>query len=284
MQASRSAGSAGSIRPGQLFSSWLGSGGSKGGQSAEEESVGIDLGTTNCAIAAVVDGKPTILPAADGQRVWSSVVSFLETAGSDSATAADGDASSRAPLLEPDSPTARVFVGDSARKQQVTNPYSTYASTKRLIGRTATAEELKQLCALDVPHSVSANTREVLLACPALRRAISPVSVAAELVRELVSQAEQQLDRNVTSAVVTVPAYFDDSQRCATETACLLAGLKRVRLLREPEAAALTYALDAKREERVMVFDLGGGAALRGHRTCISIGHRNLHHYNGTRW
>ena len=123
----------------------------------------------------------------------------------------------------------------------------------------ATAEELRQLCALDVRHSLTSNTREVLLACPALRRAISPISVASELVRELLAQAEAQLGRRSTSAVVTVPAYFDDSQRLATETACLLAGLERVRLLREPEAAALTFALDQKEDTRVMVFDLGGG-------------------------
>ena len=150
-----------------------------------------------------------------------------------------------------------MLVGTRAQRQWVTNPHSTYASTKRLIGRTATAAELRALSALDVPHSVSG--REVLLACPALRRAISPVDAAAELVRALVVQVEAHLEHSVRRAVVTVPAYFDDSQRLATETACLLSGLDEVKLLREPEAAALSYALDEPKDSRVMVFDLGGG-------------------------
>ena len=90
------------------------------------------------------------------------------------------------------------------------------------------------------------------MACPALGRAVSPVSVAAELVRALLAQASDALGTRVERAVVTVPAYFDDSQRCATETACLLAGLTEVRLLREPEAAALTYALSQEDDTRIM--------------------------------
>ena len=218
----------------------------------DEQAIGIDLGTTNCAVAAIdAEGKPVIIPTADGERVFPSIVSFLSKAGK-------GQDSLATPLLQPNG-TSRVLVGESARRQFVTNPFSTFASTKRLIGRTASAQELKQLAALDVPHAVSKNTREVLLACPSLRRAISPVDTAAELVRSLVRQAEDSLDRKVTSAVVTVPAYFDDSQRCATETACLLAGLEKVRLLREPEAAALSYALEQRKDTRIMVFDLGGG-------------------------
>ncbi len=99
----------------------------------------------------------------------------------------------------------------------------------------------------------------MLLACPALRRAISPVDVAAEVVRKLTSQAEASLGVRPSRAVVTVPAYFDDSQRAATETACMLAGLSEVSLLREPEAAALTYAIEQQHDTRIMVFDLGGG-------------------------
>ena len=256
-------------RPATLFDRWMGGGGDGGGASGRVDlvdTIGIDLGTTNCAVAAVINGEPTILPSPRGERVFPSVISFLDAA----AAAADAP-ELRTPLLllGPDgrpratpagvAPSTRVLIGERARRQHVTNPSSTYASTKRLIGRTATAAELRQLAALDVPHSVTPSTREVLLACPALRRAISPVSLAAELVRELVGQAEGALDRNITSAVVTVPAYFDDSQRCATETACLLAGLERVRLLREPEAAALTFALSQRADTRVMVFDLGGG-------------------------
>lgn len=252
------------IKPASFFQRWQGTrhGDFNGGDDAfggeGGQSIGIDLGTTNCAVACVgKDGQPEILPTADGERVFPSIVSFLTAAPTTTNTNTDGEAL-RSPLIAPDS-DACVVVGERARRQQLINPYSTFSSTKRLIGRTASAAELKQLQALDVPHSVVPNTREVLLACPALRRAISPVSVAAELVRELVAQAESCLETNVTAAVVTVPAYFDDSQRCATETACLLAGLERVRLLREPESAALSYALASRRNERIMVFDLGGG-------------------------
>jgi len=221
----------------------------------EDSAIGIDLGTTNCAVASVgPDGKPAIVPTADGERVFPSIVSFLSAAPTEAPAPP-----LPTPLLDPNATDARVLIGEAARRQFVTNPYSTYASTKRLIGRTATAAELRSLAALDVPHAVTPNSREVLLACPSLRRAISPVSVAAELVRGLIAQAEAHLESSVRSAVVTVPAYFDDSQRCATETACLLAGLERVRLLREPEAAALSYALEQRGDTRIMVFDLGGG-------------------------
>lgn len=216
----------------------------------EHVTIGIDLGTTNCAIAAVRGGKPTILPSRDGRRVSPSVVSYVAKGG------APRSPQGQPPLLAPGG-DARVVVGEGARRLAVTNRQSTYASTKRLIGRTSTAEELRRLMALDVPHRVAG--RDVLLACPALSRAISPLDCAAELVRELIEQARQQLALPVSRAVVTVPAYFDEAQRAATETACLLAGLSEVSLLREPEAAALLYALDKRSDERVMVFDLGGG-------------------------
>lgn len=199
-----------------------------------EPAIGIDLGTTNCACAAVgSNGKPFLIPAADGARVSPSVVSYVATP----AAAAD---ELPAPLLSPlgAANSTRVLVGARAQRQWVTNPHSTYASTKRLIGRTASSAELRALAALDVPHSVSGGgqEREVLLACPALRRALSPVDAAAELVRALVGQAEAALAHKVRRAVVTVPAYFDDGQRLATETACMLSGLEEVKLLREPEA------------------------------------------------
>ena len=256
------------VAPASLFGGWVRrrkAEFSAGASTATETGIGIDLGTTNCAVAVVgADGKPTILPTTDGERVFPSIVSYLSKPPAKkrgrpkSEPTAEKASRLPPPLLLPNS-SACVLVGERARRQFVTNPYSTFASTKRLIGRTASAEELRQLAALDVPHSVVPNTREVLLACPSLKRAVSPVSIASELVRELKGQAERHIGRNVSSAVVTVPAYFDDSQRCATETACLLAGIERVRLLREPEAAALSYALEQRTDSRIMVFDLGGG-------------------------
>jgi heat shock protein 1/8 len=258
-RASSASTSAAGAGPASLLERWMdhsrGKASKKGVRDDEDSTIGIDLGTTNCAVAAVLNGKPSIIPMPDGERVFPSIVSFLAPS---SANASGTVAHANAPLLDPNS-TSRVLCGEAARRQFVTNRWSTYSSTKRLIGRTASAEELRQLCALDVPHSITPNTREVLLACPALRRAVSPVSIAAELVREIRVRAETTLQQPLRNAVVTVPAYFDDSQRCATQTACMLAGLERVRLLREPEAAALNFALDCKTDTRVMVFDLGGG-------------------------
>lgn len=266
----------------QKIASWLFQGGKLKQAAPAEPAIGIDLGTTNCACAAVdpSTGHPFIIPAADGARISPSVVSFVAAASAGGASAASSEGAEElpTPLLLAGKATgkatgktavegaveggaARVLVGAKAQRQRVTNPHSTYSSTKRLIGRTATSSELRALAALDVPHTSlgAEGAREVLLACPALARAISPVDAAAELVRSLVVQAEATLGHAVSRAVVTVPAYFDDSQRLATETACLLSGLQEVKLLREPEAAALTYALDQQADSRVMVFDLGGG-------------------------
>lgn len=215
----------------------------------DSPTIGIDLGTTNSAVAAVSGGKPFIIVSRDGQRVSPSVVSFVSGAGA--------AAVFPRPLLEPQG-FARVVVGEGARRQTVSNAANTFSSMKRLIGRTATAGELRELSALDVPHKVAG--RDILLVCPAMRRLLSPIDCAAEVVRELLRQATDELQVGaIERAVVTVPAYFDGSQRAATETACLLAGLQDVRLLREPEAAALSYAIEQQVDERVMVFDLGGG-------------------------
>ena len=218
--------------------------------------IGIDLGTSNSAVAYVRAGRPVVVKARDGLTVSPSVVSYVSTARR-GAREAGVDELPR-PLLAPDAVRLGVLCGEAARRQWISNPHSTYASTKRLIGRTATAAELRRLGALDVSHR--GTSRGVLLACPALRRAISAVDVGAELVRELLATAAGELAYRPTRAVVTVPAYFDEAQRAATTTACLLAGLDEVSLLREPEAAALSWALDlGEREERLMVFDLGGG-------------------------
>ena len=221
--------------------------------------VGIDLGTTNCAVAVVVDGRPVVLRNDEGAAVTPSTVSFLGLGQGSGQGSGGGGGGADAP--EGLAGRGRVLVGEKAQRQEVTNPTSTYSSTKRLIGRTASADELRALSALDVPARLTRGTREVLLPCPALRTTLSPIDVSAELLRAMRQQAEAALGGGVAvnKAVVTVPAYFDDSQRAATETACVLAGIETVQLLREPEAAALTYAIDAQQDERIMVFDLGGG-------------------------
>ena len=226
--------------------------------------VGIDLGTTNCAVAVLVDGEtsPRVLPTKYNTPILPSVVTFLDA---DRAAAAGAPPPLRAGGgRQP----CGVLVGDAAVARQTTDSASTYASCKRLIGRTASADELQALAALDVPVRIG-GAREVVLPCPALRTAISPVDVAAELISAMKQSASKALaplggrfaaaDGDVRSAVVTVPAYFDASQRAATETACHLAGLDDVFLLREPEAAALAYGLGRGGDERVLIFDLGGG-------------------------
>lgn len=230
--------------------------GDKKEEADEEETVGIDLGTTNSAIAVIRDGKPVLIPLPDGKRILPSIVSFLPV-GSEPATSWKG-VDARPPLFDEQS-LVRVVIGEEARRLYRTNRWSTYSSTKRLIGRTATAEELKQLMALDMPCKLYPEQRGMVLACPALGQHIEPFNVASEIVRELCIQAENSIGRPIRKAVVTVPAYFDEVQRMETETACILAGIETVRLLREPEAAALTFALECQKATRVMVFDLGGG-------------------------
>jgi len=250
------------------------------------------LGTTNCAVAAVINGVPRLLPVSEsaggrgGTGVFPSLVSFAALAHGVGNSARDD-----APLVAPNAP-ARVLIGEAARRLMMRNSHSSFASTKRLIGRTASAEELQALAALEVPYR-RAGSGEILLPCPALRRTISPVDISAELVREMVLSSAKLLGRPVSRAVVCVPAYFGKAERASTLTACKLAGISRVSLLREPEAAVLGYALEAQQllqqqqntvggngntgggqqglaggggggstgggAERVMVFDLGGG-------------------------
>lgn len=266
---------------------------SRGGVVSGDEDgtcIGIDLGTTNCAVAAVINGEPRLLPVSDaaggsgGNGVFPSLISFTELDHKElQADKAKMEAARpNAPLVAPNAP-AKVLVGEAARRRMLSNAPSTFSSSKRLIGRTASAEELRALAALEVPYRRS-GSGDIVLPCPALRRAVSPVDIAAELVREMVESSTRFLGRPVSRAVVCVPAYFGQPERAATLTACKLAGIRRISLLREPEAAALGYALDEQRKaeakaadqramasatrveakvegslHRVMVFDLGGG-------------------------
>jgi len=192
-------------------------------------------------VAALVDGKPVIIRNKMGLSTTPSVVSFERVDGGE-----DGEV-----LIE---------VGQAALEQAERNPTNTFASVKRLIGRArkeasgavADASQLKLL--------VDGDDGSLHLECEALGRSVPPEEISCHVVRTLLEDVERELGgEKVTRAVITVPAYFTDQQRRATEAAGLLAGLERVKLLREPEAAALAYGLDKLADELILVFDLGGG-------------------------
>jgi len=195
-------------------------------------SVGIDLGTTNSAVAAVVDGRPKILVNIAGESTTPSVVAFT------------GD---------------KILVGAEAVEQANQNPANTFSSVKRVIGRKhkeagkAVADPSLLSRLVDGPDG------QVALKCKELARDLLPQEVSTHVIRRLLDDAERELGEKVTRAVITVPAYFNDAQREATEAAGLLAGLEKVKLLREPEAAAMAYGLEKLEDELILVFDLGGG-------------------------
>ena len=192
--------------------------------------VGIDLGTTNSCIAAVEGGKPTVIVNREGQRTTPSVVAWTKT----------GD----------------KLVGNIAKRQAVVNPSNTFSSVKRFIGRTfdevAGEERL-------VNFKVVKGDNGVKLVCPATGKSYSPEEISAEVLRKLAGDAAEFLGSTVSKAVITVPAYFNDSQRAATKDAGKIAGLDTLRIINEPTAAALAYGLDKKGNETILVFDLGGG-------------------------
>ncbi|HEX8868671.1 MAG TPA: molecular chaperone DnaK, partial [Lentzea sp.] len=191
--------------------------------------VGIDLGTTNSAIAVVEGGQPTVIANAEGSRTTPSVVAFTDS--------------------------GERLVGQLAKRQAVLNPHGTIYSAKRFIGRRfdEVTEEAKTVT-FDVvsgPNdSVRFKVRDKLYA---------PEEISAQVLRKLVDDAGKYLGEKVREAVITVPAYFNDSQRQATKDAGKIAGLEVLRIINEPTAAALAYGLDRKGHETVLVFDLGGG-------------------------
>lgn len=197
-------------------------------------SVGIDLGTTNSVVSAIEGGRPRVITI-DGERVLPSVVAYL----------ADG----------------RVLVGEAARRQAVTNPQNTFASIKRIIGRTQTQlEQLNDVQSLNI-LSKSPSKKPALIKCPNKNGGtVEAPEISSLVLRRLLDTAEAHLAcEPIKKAVVTVPAYFAPSQCDATEQAARQAGLEKVKLLREPEAAALAYGLTKKGKQIVLVFDLGGG-------------------------
>ncbi len=193
--------------------------------------LGIDLGTTNSAMAVVEGGKPTIIENAEGNRTTPSIVAL-----------AKGD--------------ERV-VGTIAKRQAVINAEKTIFSAKRLIGRKFTDEHVqkdKDLLPYEIREGASGEV-EIKFGEKWLR----PAEISAMVLQKLKADAEAKLGEEITEAVITVPAYFDDSQRKATKDAGEIAGLKVKRIINEPTAAALAYGLDKKKDEKVVVFDLGGG-------------------------
>jgi molecular chaperone DnaK len=192
--------------------------------------VGIDLGTTNSCVAVMEGGKPTVIANAEGFRTTPSVVAYTKNQDQ--------------------------LVGQIAKRQAVMNPENTFYSVKRFIGRRVDEvnEESKE-----VSYGVEKAGANVKVKCPVLGKQFAPEEVSAQVLRKLAEDAGKYLGETVTQAVITVPAYFNDSQRQATKDAGKIAGLEVLRIINEPTAAALAYGLDKKSNERILVFDLGGG-------------------------
>ena len=192
--------------------------------------VGIDLGTTNSCVAVMEGGKPTVIANAEGFRTTPSVVAFAK----------NGDR----------------LVGQIAKRQAVMHPENTFYSVKRFIGRKF--EEITHE-ATEVSYKVLSNNGNVRLDCPQASKQFAPEEISAQVLRKLVDDASKYLGETVTQAVITVPAYFNDSQRQATKDAGKIAGVEVLRIINEPTAASLAYGLDKKSNETILVFDLGGG-------------------------
>jgi|TARA_B110000037_G_scaffold142180_1_gene160868 molecular chaperone DnaK len=192
--------------------------------------IGIDLGTTNSVVAVMEGGKPEVITNAEGQRTTPSVVAYTKK----------GD----------------LLVGQIAKRQAVINPENTFYSVKRFIGRKTNevTEELRQ-----VSYKVLQTEDIIKLDCPALNKQFAAEELSAQVLRKLADDASKYLGETVKQAVITVPAYFNDSQRQATKDAGKIAGLEVLRIINEPTAASLSYGLDKKDNETILVFDLGGG-------------------------
>jgi molecular chaperone DnaK len=192
--------------------------------------VGIDLGTTNSCVAVMEGGKPTVIANAEGFRTTPSVVAFAKS----------GDR----------------LVGQIAKRQAVMNPENTFSSVKRFIGRKF--DEVSHE-ATEISYKVINDGNSVRIESPGLGKKFAPEEISAQVLRKLVDDASKYLGETVTQAVITVPAYFNDSQRQATKDAGKIAGIEVLRIINEPTAAALAYGLDKKSNETILVFDLGGG-------------------------
>lgn len=193
--------------------------------------VGIDLGTTNSVVAAIEGGQPSVIINAEGLRTTPSIVAYTKK--------------------------QELLVGQIAKRQAVINPENTFFSVKRFIGskEIEISEDSKQL-----PYKVIKDSNgNIKIKCSSLSKEFSPEEISAQVLRKLVNDATSYLGQEVTQAVITVPAYFNDSQRQATMDAGKIAGIEVLRIINEPTAASLAYGLDKKQNETILVFDLGGG-------------------------
>ena len=193
--------------------------------------VGIDLGTSNSVIAVMQGSKPQIISNSEGSTITPSVVAYTKK--------------------------GNLLIGQSAKRQSVVNPENTFYSVKRFIGRKSSelTEELRA-----VSYKISQETDIIKIACPLLEKNFTAEEISAQILRKLANDASKYLGEKIKKAVITVPAYFNDSQRRATEDAGRIAGLEVLRIVNEPTAASLSYGLEKKEiEETILVFDLGGG-------------------------
>ena len=193
--------------------------------------VGIDLGTTNSLVAVLEGGEPVVITTAEGSRLMPSVVAFTKT--------------------------NERLVGQIAKRQSVINAENTISSIKRFMGRrfSEVAEERQR-----VPYKVvEGPDGDARVSIAQTGKTYTPQEISAMILGKLKKDAEAYLGEPVTQAVITVPAYFNDSQRQATKDAGKIAGLEVLRIINEPTASALAYGLDKKKDETILVFDLGGG-------------------------
>src|ERR1700688_2097935 len=213
----------------KLRSTGLNRSGLNGGQNYMSKIIGIDLGTTNSVVAVLQGGEPVVIPNQEGARTTPSVVAITKS--------------------------GERLVGQVAKRQAVTNPENTVFSIKRFMGRRydEVSEEARR-----VPYKVTKGPHDDARV-DIFGKAYSPPEISAIILQKLKSAAEDFLGEKVTKAVITVPAYFNDSQRQATKQAGEIAGLEVLRIINEPTAAALAYGLDKKKDETIAVYDLGGG-------------------------
>src|SRR5690348_2499276 len=196
--------------------------------------IGIDLGTTNSCVAIMEGGKPRVIENSEGDRTTPSIVAFTKD--------------------------EEVLVGQSAKRQAVTNPQNTLFAVKRLIGRKFDDEVVQKDIKM-VPYKIiKADNGDAWVEVSGKKMQLAPPQVSAQVLMKMKKTAEDYLGHEVTEAVITVPAYFNDSQRQATKDAGRIAGLDVKRIINEPTAAALAFGMDKKPGNRkIAVYDLGGG-------------------------
>jgi molecular chaperone DnaK len=193
--------------------------------------VGIDLGTTNSVIAVLEGANPNVIQNSEGGRTTPSVIAYTTN--------------------------GETLVGQLAKRQCVVNPENTFYSVKRFIG--CKYEEIQNEVSRISYRVKKDENGKVKISAPNVNKDFSPEEISASILKKLVGDASKFLKENVTQGIVTVPAYFNDSQRLATKDAGTIAGLEVLRILNEPTAAALAYGLNKKKNEVVLIFDLGGG-------------------------